>query len=202
METALRVAARPRAIVVAAVFSAEALDRNPCLDQRAVYRELLVRQQPLQFRLSQDRCQELRGDLASSRSRFLEKFEWSQTGSSTPRSTKPAKQKVELQSLHQLTLGANAVKRLQQHRPKQLLADQNPYNAPQIHATEPSTLRSLSPVSFAAGGRRELAPPDPLAEQRSRPFIRTTHPHLPIQSIERIMPKSMPLVTCLLDPAT
>ena len=34
---------------------------------------------------------------------------------------KPAEQKVELQSLHQLALGANTAKRLQQHRPKQLL---------------------------------------------------------------------------------
>ena len=34
---------------------------------------------------------------------------------------KPAEQQIELQPLHQLALRADAVKRLQQHRPKQLL---------------------------------------------------------------------------------
>ena len=34
---------------------------------------------------------------------------------------KPAEQEVELQPLHQLALRADAVKGLQQHRPKQLL---------------------------------------------------------------------------------
>ena len=38
-----------------------------------------------------------------------------------PKTDKPAEQKVELQPLHQLPLRTNAVKRLQQHRPKQLL---------------------------------------------------------------------------------
>src|SRR5207302_7724982 len=54
----------------------EALHRSPRLDQRAVDREVLARQQSLDPRLGQHRGQKLAGDLAvQQRSRFLEKTE-------------------------------------------------------------------------------------------------------------------------------
>ena len=64
MEVALGVAARTLAVAVASIFPAEALDRRPRLDQRAVYREAIARQQPLHLRLGRHSCQELRSDLS------------------------------------------------------------------------------------------------------------------------------------------
>ena len=64
VEVALGVAAWTLAVVVASILPAEALERGPRLDQRAVHREVIARQQPLDLRLRQHRRQELGGDLS------------------------------------------------------------------------------------------------------------------------------------------
>src|SRR5579863_7713260 len=63
VEAAFRIASGSLLIVVAAILLAEALERCPSLDQRAVHREVLARQKLLYPRLGQDCVQELRGDL-------------------------------------------------------------------------------------------------------------------------------------------
>src|SRR5688500_19795120 len=66
-----------------AVLRFDALHRSPGLDQRAVDREVVARQQLLHLGLGQHRTQAP----SSSRSRFFENTEWSQAGSSTPMPT-------------------------------------------------------------------------------------------------------------------
>src|SRR6266850_829523 len=122
MEVALAVAARTLTVVVASVLPAEALDRSPRLDQRAVDREVVARQQPLHLRLSQNRDQELGGDLSLQQPvTVLGEGRMVPDRIINAKPDKPAEQKVKLQSLHQLAFRADAIERLQQHRPKQLL---------------------------------------------------------------------------------
>src|SRR5574340_649285 len=64
VKVTFRVATGSWAVVVATVRPAEALDRSPRLDQRTVHREVITRQQPLHLLLSQNRRQELRGNLS------------------------------------------------------------------------------------------------------------------------------------------
>ena len=98
---------------------------------------------------------------ASRRSRFFEKVEWSHTGSSMP-PNEPAKQKVELQPLHQLPLGTHRVETPAQQRPQQLLRRNrgrpsgayNAANAPLSHR-EP---RWQSGESSAVGAGSEPVP--------------------------------------------
>src|SRR5579862_5498859 len=122
MEVALAVAARTLAVVVASILPAEALDRRPRLNQRAIHREVIARQQPLHLWLNQNRRQELRGDLP-----LQQPVTVLGEGRMVPyrivnaETDKPAEQQVKLQPLHQLAFRADAIKRLQQHRPKQLL---------------------------------------------------------------------------------
>jgi hypothetical protein len=59
--------------------------------------------------------------LLSSRSRFFDKVEWSQTGSSTSEPDEPAEQEVEVEPLHQLAFRTDRIERLQQERAAQLL---------------------------------------------------------------------------------
>src|SRR5688500_4768234 len=64
----------------------DALHRSPGLDQRAVDREVIARQQLLHLGLSALRNLAAMSP-SSSRSRFFENTEWSQAGSSTPMPT-------------------------------------------------------------------------------------------------------------------
>src|SRR4051794_25816447 len=50
--------------LAAAVLGPETLHRGPRLDQRAIDRDVLVREQPRHLRVSQDRAQEAMGDVA------------------------------------------------------------------------------------------------------------------------------------------
>jgi hypothetical protein len=111
---------------------------------------------------------------------------------------KPAEQKVELQSLHQLALGANAVKRLQHHRPKQLLRRNRWPAKVRIKRSKCSRQIVQRRVRYLPDRSQRMVAANPgfqihVTEQRSRPFVSATHPHPPIQSIERIMSESTPL---------
>lgn len=100
VKAALGVATGSIRIVVAAILAAEALDRGQGLDQRPVHREVIRRQQPIPV-LCEARM--VPGRLVNAEPH------------------EPAEQKVELHPLHQLTLRANAVEGLQQHRTQQQL---------------------------------------------------------------------------------
>src|SRR5947209_8261732 len=188
MEAALGVAARTLAVVVAPVLPPETFDRRPRLDQRAVDREVIARQQLLHLRLRQHGCQELRRDLALQQPvAVLGESRVIPDRIIYPKSNKPAEQQVELQALHQLALGADSVEGLQQHRPKQLLR-RNRW-PPKIRIKRRERPRQIAQCRvrnlpdrpqrmIAANTRLQVH----ITEQRSRPLVRSAHPTLPIQS--------------------
>ncbi len=95
---------------------------GPGLEQRAIHREVFVRQQPLRLRVQEDGLKEHRGDVAreqpiavlTERCRRPDRIV-------DPQPDKPPKQQVVIQLLHQLPLAANRIQRLQQQGPQQLL---------------------------------------------------------------------------------
>ena len=106
----------------AAVLGLEALHRGPGLDQRAINREVLIRQQPLHAWERQKSGQKPGGDVA-----FEQPVAVLGEGGRVPdrivdaEPDKPAEQEIVIQPLHQQALGADRVERLQEHRPQQPL---------------------------------------------------------------------------------
>jgi hypothetical protein len=113
-----------------AILWLEAFHRRPGFDQRTVDREVVRAEQPLDPRpeppsTAWRQCRLPAADRGS----------WKR--SVIPRrvvdadADKPAKQKIELQPLHQLPLRADRIERLQQHRWQQLLRrDRRPAHPP------------------------------------------------------------------------
>ena len=101
-------------VAIAAVLGAEALVGSPGFDQRAVHREMLVRQQRLHLGKVQQPGHELREHVAVLQSlkvlreggRVLDSVVWRQPG-------RPAIQQVVVQLLHQLSFRADAMEHLQ-----------------------------------------------------------------------------------------
>lgn len=144
-----------RAIVVAALLPAGALDRSPCLNQP----EVIVRQQPSHFRLHQDRRQELRCDPPP---RAVGRGSWRRS---------------------------NGPDRIIDGRSKFV------WSAAKSRDRSFNAAFAISRIVRSRWSPRIRASRSSVAKQRSRPFVRTTHPLLPNQSIERIISKSEPLET-------
>ena len=121
LEVPLAVAPRPRRLVTA-VLAAEALQAGPGLEQRAVHREVLARQQPLHLGQGQELRQEALRHLARQQPvAVLREHARVPHRVVHPETHEPAKQEVELQPLHQLPLRAHRVEALQQKRAQQPL---------------------------------------------------------------------------------
>ena len=119
-EVALRVA--PGGRVAAVVLAAEALHRRPRLDQRAVDREVLVRQQPANPRAVQNRLKKARRHIPRNQTVAVLRIGRRVPHRRVHRQTdEPAEQKVVVQLLHQLALRTDGVEGLMQKRPQQLL---------------------------------------------------------------------------------
>jgi hypothetical protein len=90
-------------------------------------------------------------------------------------------QKVELHPLHQLPFRSDAVKRLQQHRPKQpLRRNRRPAKPGRIQCRQLSRQIDQGRVGDLPDDPQRMIRPNlrlkiNLAEQRSRPFIRSAH---------------------------
>src|SRR5258708_18420137 len=86
----------------------DALHRSPRLDQRAIDREVLARQQPFDPGLSEDGGQELRRDLTVEQPvAVLRKARVIPDRVIHAQPDKPPEQKIELEPLHELTLRTN-----------------------------------------------------------------------------------------------
>ena len=106
----------------AAILRLEALDRRPGLDQRPVNREMLARQQWLDPRVGQHRQQKTPRDVALQEPvAVLGEHRHIPHRGIQRQPDKPAEQHVVADLLHQLPFRADAIKRLQQQRPQQLL---------------------------------------------------------------------------------
>ena len=157
VKIALAVATRRRRLA-AAVLRTEALHRRPGLDQRAVHREMLGREQRLDLRIGQDRRQEPAGDVA-----FQQPIAVLGEHRHVPhrrvhrQPDEPAEQHVVGDLLHQLPLRADREQRLQQQRPQQLLRRDRgparcPHRSPRMPATAGPAPRSPAGGSPATGG--------------------------------------------------
>ena len=108
--------------VVRAVLRAKALQARPSLQQRAVNRKMLARQQTFDPRLRQHRGEKLLRHLAGEQSvavfRERRRIPYRVLNAQPD---KPAEQQIVLDPLDQLPLRADRVERLQQQRPHQPL---------------------------------------------------------------------------------
>ena len=114
VEVAFAIAARAVIIIIIApIRLAEALHRRPGFEQCPVHREVVVGDQPLHLRLSQHGLEELGRDLT-----FQQPVAVLREGRVVPhrivhaKPREPAEQKIELNPLHQLTLGPDPIERL------------------------------------------------------------------------------------------
>jgi hypothetical protein len=119
VEIALAIAPRSRRLV-AAVLGAEALQRCPRFDQRAVDGEVVARQQRLYLAVRERGRHELRRDLGTEKPvAVLREHGRVPDGIVDAEPDEPAEQKIKIELLHQLALGAHREERLQQRGAQQ-----------------------------------------------------------------------------------
>ena len=174
--------------LAAAVLRPEALHAGPGLDQRAVDREVLVRQQRLDLGLGQHRAQELGRDLALEQPvAVLGEHRHVPDRIVDAEPDEPAEQQVVVELLHQLPLRAHRVERLQQQRPQQLLRRDRGPAVQRVELLELRRQRRQRGIDDRQDRpqrmiRRHPALAAHIAEQPFRPPIRPAHPPTPPQS--------------------
>ena len=162
-------------------FGLTALHRGPGLDQRAVDREVIARQKPLHLGLRQHRRQELGRDVALQQPvAVLREHRMIPGCVIDADSDEPAEQQVVFQPLHQKPLRADRIKRLQQHRPQQLLRrDRRPPNR-RIERGKLALQRRQRLVHDRPDRSQRMIPPHPrlqvnVAEQLARSIVVAAH---------------------------
>src|SRR5215203_4249754 len=104
------------------VFPLKTFVARPRLEQRPVHGEVLIRQQLRGVGLKQHRLEERRRDIAIEQPISILRERGRRPDAVVhPQAHEPAEQNVEVQLLHQLPLTPDAVERLQQQGPQQLL---------------------------------------------------------------------------------
>lgn len=105
-----------------AVLGAEALGARPRLQELAIHRKMLARQQCLNLRLCQHAGHELRRYIAHQKPvAVLTERRRISLRVVDAKADKPTKQQVKLDQLHQLPLGADRIERLQLQCPQPAL---------------------------------------------------------------------------------
>ena len=98
------------------------LHAGPCLQQRSIHREVLVRQQVLFACLQKHRLEKGLSDVALQQPLpVLAEYGGDPDGFVHVQAHEPSEQQVILQLFHQQPFTANRVQHLQQQRPQQLL---------------------------------------------------------------------------------
>ena len=193
----------PGGRVAAVVLAAEALHRRPRLDQRAVHREVLVRQKTPDPRAAQHRLKEARRNIPRNQPVVVLRIHRRVPHRRVHRqSDEPAEQQVVVQLLHQLTLRTDGVEGLQQKRPQQLLRRDRGRPGRRIQNREIRRQRRQGLVHQNPDRPQRMIRRYPslqidVAEQTVAPLIPTPHRNLRSQStqdqgitIPRIAPAS------------
>ena len=186
----LAIAARRRQLA-AAVLGAKAFHAGPGLDQRAVDREMIVRQQRFDRALAEHCGHELPGDVT-----FDQAFAVLGEHRNVPhrgiqrQPDKPAEQQIVVELLHQLWLRAHRIEGLQQQSAKQSLRrDRRPAKfGVQLFEFRRQSRQRL--VHHLPDRPQRMIPWNPrlaahIAEQRVGPRIKTAHrtsPHISSRS--------------------
>ncbi len=187
-----------RRIVPAPIFGAEALVRGPGFQQRAVHREVFVREQLLLAYLTDHRAEESLRDVAFQQPvAVLREHRMIPRRIIDPQPDEPAKQQVVLELLDQHALTADRVERLQQQRPQQMLGrDRRPAG----RGVQPGELGGQVPkcgVDHRPDRPQGVVGRDPLlgrhvAEHRLRLPIVAAHAHLPLRAESGMRTPSVP----------
>ena len=183
--------------LAAAVLRPEALYAGPSLDQRAVDREVLVRQERLDLGLRQHGAQELGRDLAFEQPvAVLGEHRHVPDRIVDPKPDEPAEQQIVVELLHQLALRSDRVERLQQQRPQQLLRRDRGPTAEGVKLLKVRRQRCKRSIGHRQDRpqrmlRRHPALAAHIAEQPFRPPIHTPHrqPHAADPERDRITPE-------------
>ena len=172
----------------AAIFLLKALLAGPSLDQRAIHGKMLVRQQTCYTCFFDHRLEEQAANLClqhaipilTEHGRVPHHIIHIQTH-------KPTEQQVVIQLLHQLSLAADRVERLQQQRAQQLLRRHR--RAPEVDIQRPEARRELlqriiGDATNRAQGMvlRDAVLQRDVAEHRSRLLVGSTHRAAPFVS--------------------
>ncbi len=164
-----------------AVLRLDALHRGPGFDQRAIDREVIARQKLLYLGLRQHRREELGRDVAFQQPVAVLREHRMVPGCDVDADTdEPAEQQIVFQPLHQKPLRADRIKRLQQHRPQQLLRR---YRRPPNRRIEPGKLalqRRQRLVYNRPDRSQRMISPHPrlqvnVAEQLARSIVAAAH---------------------------
>src|SRR5215208_575874 len=150
------------------VLRLEALHRSPRLDLRAVNREVLVRQQFTYLLVVKQLSQELARHIRLEQSvAVLREHSRHPYRLVHPKPHEPTIEQIVVELLHQLTLRADRIERLQQQRPQQPLA-QGQKHIVHHRTNHPQRMLRWHPVLKIY-----------IREQITRPRVRTPHQNLP-----------------------
>src|SRR5829696_1023724 len=163
------------------VFPLKTFVARPRLEQRPVHGEVLIRQQLRGVGLKQHRLEERRRDIAIEQPISILRERGRRPDAVVhPQAHEPAEQNVEVQLLHQLPLTPDAVERLQQQGPQQLLrGDRGPAEL-DIQHVELGRQSGQRPIGHPANRsqrmiRRHTFLRRDVAEHRSWLLIGSTH---------------------------
>ena len=163
------------------VLRPDALVTRPRLQQRAVDREVLVRQQPGRVGLARHRIEEARGNLALQQPRAIlgERRRHPEVGVHR-QADEPAKQQVVLELLDQHPLAADRVQHLQQQRAQQLLGRHRRAPRARIQRIERGAQLAQRRVGHPSNRAQRMLGGHPLlrrqvAEEMPALFVVTTH---------------------------
>jgi hypothetical protein len=153
----------------------------PGFDQRAIDREVIARQKLIHLGLRQHRRQELGRDVAFQQPVAVLREHRMVPGRIVDADPdEPAEQQIVFQPLHQKPLRADRIKRLQQHRPQQLLWRDRRSPDRRIEPGKLALQRFQRLVHDRPDRSQRMIPPHPrlqvnVAEQLARSIVATAH---------------------------
>jgi hypothetical protein len=180
VKVALAIATSSRRLA-AAVLGAKALHAGPCLDQRAVDREMIVRQQRFDRPLAEHRSHELSGDVTLDQAlAVLGEHRFVPNLVIQRQPDKPAEQQIVVELLHHLLLRTHRVEGLQQQSTKQPLGGNRRSAKFGVQLLELRRQRRQRLVHNLSDRSQRMIFGNPrlaahVAEQRVAPLIPTAH---------------------------
>ena len=156
-------------LIVAAVLGSKALLTRPCLDQRAVDREVLLRQQAARVCVAHDLSEQAFDHVMLQQAvAVLEKSRVVPDRVIERQADEPAKQQVVAQLLAQLPLASHRVEHLQQQGPDQLLRGDRVATGVRIHRVKPRIKRNQGIVHQQSNGPQRMISRDKVVQLRYR----------------------------------
>jgi len=158
-----------------------AQDARPGVDQRAVHREVIRGQQPLHFAQSHQRAKELPRHIRRHQPvAVVREHRRVPDGGIQRQAHEPPEQKIVIDLLHQLPLGADREKGLQKRCPKQHLRRDGGPSHPRVQSLETPVQTRQRLICQGADRPQRMVSRNPflqpdIAEHPLRPIIPSAH---------------------------